>query len=171
MRTTIGTTILTAAILAFTGCSSSSDSGGNKANPQSGTNAPTTPLKAGHKKEHKPGPHDGTIFDWGGWHLEFVVDHAKQEARIYIYGSDEKTPAPIKADKLVVSIKKPLFQLEMKPEKQPGDPEGAYSCFVGKAKELGVKQDFEGTVTGTIEGKQYNADFAEGDDHDHPPKK
>ena len=51
---------------------------------------------------HGAGPHDGTLADWGGgkYHVEFTVDHDKQEATIYILGDDEKTPSPIKAEKI-----------------------------------------------------------------------
>ena len=174
MRTLLGVSILTAALITFAGCSSSSTTGGNQGGPQSGTPTTSSDVRVPKKKKgHEPGPHGGTVIDWGMWHLEFCVDHPKEEIRVYVLASDEKTPAPIKTDKLLVSIKKPLFQMELKPEKQPGDPAGSYSCFVGKAKEIGVKQDFAGTITGTVDGKQYNEDFAEAEEHghDHPHKK
>ena len=64
---------------------------------------PATPTTDGHghphgKGGHGAGPHDGTLADWGGgkYHVEFTVDHDKQEATVYILGGDEKTPSPIK---------------------------------------------------------------------------
>ncbi len=35
---------------------------------------------------HGAGPHDGTLADWGGgkYHVEFTVDHFKQEGTVYI---------------------------------------------------------------------------------------
>ena len=55
---------------------------------------------------HGAGPHGGTLTDWGGgtYHVEFTVDHDKKEATVDIVGSDEKTPAPIKADKVLKMI-------------------------------------------------------------------
>ena len=55
-----------------------------------------------HAHGHGAGPHDGTLADWGGgkYHVEFTVDHEKQEATVYVLGSDEKSPAPIKTDKI-----------------------------------------------------------------------
>src|SRR5690349_20268419 len=48
---------------------------------------------------HGTGPHGGAVADWGGgkMHIEFTVDHDKQEATVYVLGSDMKTPVPIKA--------------------------------------------------------------------------
>jgi hypothetical protein len=58
---------------------------------------------------HGAGPHDGTLADWGGgeYHVEFTVDHDKKQATVYVLGSDEQTPAPITAETLLVTIKKP----------------------------------------------------------------
>ena len=38
---------------------------------------------------HGTGPHGGTIADWGGgkYHIEFTVNHEKQEATVYILGT------------------------------------------------------------------------------------
>ena len=86
------------------------------------TAAPTTPAATAaaehghehaegegeHGHGHGAGPHDGTLADWGGgkYHVEFTVDHEQQEATVYILGSDEKSPAPIKTDKVLLSIGK-----------------------------------------------------------------
>src|SRR5206468_4190603 len=84
--------------------------------------APVTPVaiaKDNHGHSHKrdgghghgAGPHEGTLADWGGgkFHIEFNVDHDQQEATVYVLGSDEKTPAPIKATdgKLLLTITEP----------------------------------------------------------------
>lgn len=55
---------------------------------------------------HGSGPHDGTVADWGGgkYHVEFTVDHAKQQATVYIFGSDEKSTSPIDAKSIELSI-------------------------------------------------------------------
>src|SRR6188768_1239260 len=71
--------------------------------PASATPPPQTTSEAkdhGHDHPaHGAGPHGGTLTDWGGgtYHVEFTVDHDKKEATVYIVGSDEKSPAPIKA--------------------------------------------------------------------------
>jgi hypothetical protein len=69
------------------------------------TNKGSNKSKAGGKTPeaeshvHGTGPHGGTIADWGGgkMHIEFTVNHDKQEATVYILGKDEKTATPIAA--------------------------------------------------------------------------
>ena len=114
---------------------------------------------------HGTGPHDGTVADWGGgkYHIEFTVDHDKQEARVYILGPDEKTPAPIKAKdgQLLLTIKEPPFQVMLKAAPQKGDLEGTASCFAGTHEKLGKRQEFAGTVSGEVNGTPYAGDFQE----------
>lgn len=100
--------------------------------------------------------------DWGGgkYHVEFTVDHDKKEAVVYVLGGDEKTPAPIKADTLLLSVKQPLFQVELRPLPLPGETSGA-SKFVGTDEKLGVVQEFAGTISGEVEGTPYAGEFAE----------
>lgn len=110
---------------------------------------------------HGNGPHGGAAFDFGAYHGEFMVDHAKQEATVYILGDDLKTAAPIQADKLTLGIKSPSFEVELKPMPLEGEPVGKSSRFVGKHEKLGVVQEFEGTVTGEVGGKPANGKFKE----------
>jgi hypothetical protein len=114
---------------------------------------------------HKPGPHDGTVADWGGgkYHVEFTVDHGKQETVVYVLGADEKAAAPIKAKdgKLLLSIKQPAFQIELQADPQSGETGGASSRFVGKHEKLGVVQEFAGTISGEADGTPYVGDFKE----------
>ena len=73
-----------------------------------GKTDPTAPPKAEEKKDkkddhgHGNGPHEGVVFDFGGgkYHGEFKPSHTKKDATVWILGADEKTPAPIKAEKL-----------------------------------------------------------------------
>ena len=65
--------------------------------------------------DHGPGPHGGTIIEFGKYHGEFDVNHKTQEATVYILGADATTAAPIQVEKLLLSIKTPL----------PGGPEGS----------------------------------------------
>ncbi len=112
---------------------------------------------------HGAGPHDGTLADWGGgkYHVEFTVDHDKQEATIFVLGDDEKTPSPIKAEEIQLSISDPAMQVTLKAAPQEGDPEGSASRFVGNHESLGVVQEYAGTITGVIEDTPYSGDFKE----------
>src|SRR5262245_44401983 len=137
--------VLAAAIAISAGCSSSSTSGGGGA----------TPKVAKKHDKHEPGPHKGTVFDWGPHHLELLIDHEKKEARVYVLADDEKTPQPIASAGLLLSIKEPKFQVQLKPEKQPKDPEGKFSCFVGTHDELAKEKEYEGSVAGAADGKNW----------------
>jgi hypothetical protein len=142
----------------------------------SGAKKPKGGPPSGHEEhgEHGEGPHGGAVGDWGGgkYHFEFTVDHDKKEATVYILGSDEITPAPIKAKdgQLTLSIKglknKDEYTVVLKAEPQKGDPEGKSSRFVGTNEMLGVVQEFAGTLSGEADGTPYTGDFKE-----EPPAK
>ena len=129
-----------------------------------------TPPPAAHKSDavpdhdhHGAGPHGGTVADWGGgkYHVEFTVDHDKREATVYLLGSDEKTPAPVKASKLLLSISDPLIQFELAPQPLAGEPEGSCSRFVGQHDNLGKVQEFAGTISAEVDGTPFAGDFNE----------
>jgi hypothetical protein len=121
--------------------------------------------------DHGPGPHNGTIIEFGKWHGEFTVNHKSQEATVYILGSDAKTAAPLQVEKLLLSIKTPQFQVDLKPLPQEGDPAGKSSRFVGKHDNFGKEQEFEGTLSGVVDGKPYAGDFKEEEHKDHKHEK
>lgn len=155
------TSLATMAALTFvSGCD-------NSAPPA--TPAPAvTPQPADKADEHKhaahgSGPHEGAVADWGGgkYHVEFTVDHDKQEATVYVLGSDEKTPAPVKADKLLLSITDPKFQVDLIASPLDGEKDGLTSRFVGKHESLGKVQEFAGTISGEADGTPYAGDFKE----------
>ena len=139
------------------------------------------PSKAPEKKddhddhEHGPGPHGGTVFDFGKYHGEFTVDHATKTATVYILdGKRAKNAEPIAAAKLLVSIKSPAFQVEAVAAADDGHPAGKASRFVAKHDHFGKEQEFEGTVSVEVDGKPYAGDFKEekhDHDHDHGKKK
>lgn len=117
--------------------------------------------------DHGEGPHKGTIGHLGKYHIEFCVDHGKQEARIYILGDDEKTNLPLafKDGQMQLTFKglketEPT-QITLKAEKQKEDPEGKASCYVGTHEKLKVEQEFQGTVTANLDGKNLSGDFKE----------
>ena len=123
--------------------------------------------KSDEDHSHGTGPHGGTVFDFGKWHAEFDVNHKSAEATVYILGGDAKKAVPIAVDKLQLSIKNPSFQLDLKAVPQDGDPEGKSSRFVGKHDNFAKEQEFEGTLSGVINGKPYAGDFKELPEKDH----
>ncbi len=126
-----------------------------------------------HNHAHESGPHGGTIGEWGGgkYHIEFTVDHDKKESIVYVLGDDVKTPAPVKAEKLMLSINEPKFQVELMAKPLEGEVAGMSSRFVGQNDSLGKVQEFSGSVTTEIDGTPYTGDFKEEAGHDHPKKK
>lgn len=116
-----------------------------------------------HDHDHGAGPHGGTLADWGGgkYHVEFTVDHEKQEATVYVLGSDEKSPAPIKAEKISLTIGDPELQTDLLPAPLDGETDGLASRFVGKHEKLAVVQEYAGTLTAEIEGTPFTGDFKE----------
>lgn len=143
--------------------------------PKADAGTPTAKTDAKGKDDdhdHGDGPHGGVVFDLGGgkYHAEFTVSHPKQEATIYILdGGNAKKAAAVKSASMTLNIKQPAFQVELKPAKQAGDPDGSASAFVGKHEKLGLVQEFEGTITLEIDGKPYAGDFKEVA-HDHDKK-
>lgn len=150
----------------------------------------TTPTKAGDPKgvtppkaddhedhDHGPGPHGGTIIEFGKHHAEFCVDHDKKQVTIYILSGNLKKAVPIPAEKLLLSIKSPQFQVDVKASPLEGEPKGQSSRFVATHDNFGKEQDFEGTLSGEIEGKPYLGDFRhkhsedEHKGHDHKGEK
>jgi hypothetical protein len=121
--------------------------------------------------EHGAGPHDGTIGEFGGgkYHIEFVVDHEKQEATVYVLGEDVKTPAPLKTDKLTLAITEPAASIELAAQPLEGEAAGESSRFVGTHEALGKEQEFAGTVTAEVEGTPYEGEFKQ-EAHSHAPK-
>ncbi len=93
---------LLAASVAVTGCSNNAGPTDSGASPQ----AETTPAPANPQEHaHGTGPNGGVVFDLGKYHAEFTVDHPKAQCTILILGDDEKTPTPIDAKELTLSIK------------------------------------------------------------------
>ena len=148
------------AVLSFTvGC-------GKDPAPSSRPSASTASSSSSSEKEvhaHGSGPHGGTITDWGGgaYHVEFTVDHDKKEATVYILGGDEKTPAPIKAEKVHLVINNPMTEMDLAAQPLEGEPEGSSSRFVGTHDTMGIVQEFAGTISGEVEGTPYTGDFKE----------
>ncbi|MGL6075434.1 MAG: hypothetical protein ACRC8S_14865 [Fimbriiglobus sp.] len=117
--------------------------------------------------DHGEAPHGGTIIEFGKYHAEFCVDHGKKQVTVYILSEDLKKNEPIAAAKLLLSIKTPTFQTDLVPAPQEGDPKGKSSRFVATHDNFAKEQEFEGTVSGEIDGKPYLGDFKEEEHKDH----
>lgn len=117
----------------------------------------------GHEHGHGAGPHGGTLTDWGGgaYHVEFTVDHDKKEATVHIIGGDEKSPAPIKAERIHLVINDPMTEMELVAKPLDGEAAGTSSRFVGTHETIGIVKEFAGTISGEIEGTPYTGDFKE----------
>lgn len=125
-----------------------------------------------HDHDHGAGPHGGTIVEWGGgdYHLEFTVDHDKQEATVYVLDGSAKSAAPIKAERLQLVIHDPETEIELVAQPQEGEPAGSSSRFVGTHETIGIVKPFAGTITGEVDGTPYVGEFKEeehGADHKH----
>jgi hypothetical protein len=143
---------------------------GQSAPPDAASQSPAVSEDQGH--DHGSAPHGGTLTDWGGgaYHVEFTVDHDKKEATVYIIGSDAKSPAPIKAEKIQLVIDDPMTELELVAQPLEGETDGMSSRFVGTHDTIGIVKEFSGTISGDVEGTPYTGDFKEephGADHKH----
>ncbi|MCS6850087.1 MAG: hypothetical protein NZ700_02820 [Gemmataceae bacterium] len=131
----------------------------------------------GHAHDHpETGPHGGVLVEWGQeeYHAEFTVDHGNKQVTVYVLGPDAKTPAPIAADAISLSITNlsPPLSLTLKPDPQPDDPKGKSSRFRGTDDRLEKEQDYKGSLTVKIGDKPYSGDFDESKaEHSHPHKK
>jgi hypothetical protein len=157
------------AVVGFIGCNKPSATPAQTATSSASDHGDETQDHSAEGHAHGAGPHDGTIADWGGgkYHVELTVDHAKQQATVYILGSDEKTSTPIDAASIELSIKDPEMQVMLQASPQESDPRGKSSRFVGTHEKLGVVQEFAGTMTGVVAGTPYSGDFKEEAHIDH----
>jgi len=165
--------VATATIIWAAGCDSKQSNSNNAANATSANEHDHTVdtddnrhAVEGHS--HGEGPHGGTIADWGGgkFHVEFTVDHGQQQATAYILGDDEKTPVPVDAKEISLAIKEPDFQISLAASPQGGDPEGKSSRFVANHENFGIVQEYQGSMSGVVDGIPYSGNFKEVQ-HDH----
>lgn len=119
----------------------------------------------GHAHEHPAsGPHGGVYAEWGEeeYHVEFSPDHAKKMVTVYVLGEDVKTPKPIKASEITVTLKTtPPLTLKLAAAPLEGEKDGNSSRFEATHDELAKEQAFSGTISATVEGKKYSGDFEE----------
>ncbi len=182
-RFAILSVLASATAVTFSGCGDSGgtsstgpDGGGDSSASATDDHGHSHDEDGGHGgHSHGAGPHCGTLADWGGgkYHVEFTVDHDRREAVVYVLGSDEKTPVPIAAGSVLLSINSPAFQVELQPSPLEGETAEMSSRFSGTHENLGKVQEFAGTISAEVDGTPYAAEFAEeahgagGHSHDH----
>lgn len=114
--------------------------------------------------DHSAGPHGGSIVELGDeeYHAEVVVDGKSHTLRVYLFGTDAKTPAPIAAAEVTVTVEDgPKLSLKAAP--QTGDGEGKSSLFelsdetaVGAIAKAGF---LHGSLQLETDGKPYRGDI------------
>jgi hypothetical protein len=159
-----------AMLVLATGCDPTTPAPVAQNNPAAATSTDDHDHPHGEGHAHGAGPHDGTVADWGGgkFHVEFTVNHDTKETTVYVLGGDEKTAAPVKTPdgKLLLTIKEPAFQVDLVASPMEGEVDGMSSRYVGKHDNLGIVQEFSGTISGEADGTPYSGDFKE-EPHDH----
>jgi hypothetical protein len=160
-RINLSGSLLISVIFAVNGC-----------NPPAGQKGGAAKAKHDHPET---GPHQGLLIELGDdeFHGEFVVDHGKKQATVYIL--DEKVKNPVGANalgaKLIITNVTPPLQLELKPEPQEGDSKGESSRFVATDDKLGVEMEFKGEIIVEIKGKSYTGPFEEKPHRHDAPRK
>jgi hypothetical protein len=149
---------LLVAALWTAGCTKSSDS------TTAGTGTTAAPVA---EHAHGTGPNGGVVFDLGGHHAEFTVDHPKKECTILVLGDDEKSPTAVAATELILNIQETKtadgtvvapMTITMSPVNAA---DGKAATFVGTDPGIGNVADFAGTVSGEIDGKPAMGEFKE----------
>ena len=157
------------AALALAGCG---DKAGTTGSGDKGGGDKDGDKKGGKKEDnhaHGKGPNGGVVFDLGKYHAEFTVDHPAKEATVLFVTGDDKDakPLPIAAEEFTLTTKEtktkegkvvPPMTVKLLP-KDPKD--GKAARFVGTDPGIGNVADFEGTVTGKIDGKPASGEFKE----------
>jgi hypothetical protein len=81
--------------------------------------------------------------------------------------TDEKTPTPIDATSIEVSINDLEVQVTLQASPLESDPLGKSSRFVGTHEKLSVAQEYSGTMTGVVDDTPYSGYFKEEAHGDH----
>jgi hypothetical protein len=153
---------LLVAALMMVGCDKPGAAPPPAKSPAAATDNAATP-----EHTHGTGPNGGVVLDLGSHHAEFTVDHGKQECTILILGDDEKTPTAVAANEFVLIInetktKEGKVVEAMTITMLPADAaDGKASKFVGTDPGIGNVADFDGTVSGEIDGKPAQGEFKE----------
>lgn len=153
--------LLLVALIA-TGCSRPSDT-----KPVANDAKGAKKADAAVEHTHGTGPNGGVVFEVGSHHVEFTVDHGKKECTVLVLGDDEKTPTAVAATEFVLitnetKTKAGQIVAPMTIAMMPVDARGGKAAkFVGADPGLGNVADFEGTISGEIDGKPALGEFKE----------
>lgn len=166
---TLGLWLVTAAVGMSAGCGSAPPAAPKGASKDAG--------KKAEEHAHGNGPGGGVTFDMGKYHAEFTVDHPAKEVTVLfiksVEGKAEKDwPAEaVAATELTLAIKETKVKegadkgkvvAPMTITLKAADAkDGKASKFVGSDPGIGNVADFEGTVTGEIDGKPSQGEFKE----------
>jgi hypothetical protein len=160
----LGVGLIVAALAAGCGEKPAASSGG----ADKGKGAGGAKKDADHAP-HGAGPNGGVVFDLGKDHAEFTVDHGKKECVVLFLAGDNKDAKPlaVAAKEFTLSTKEtktkegkavPPMTIKLLPADAK---DGKATKFVGTDPGLGNVADFEGAVTGEINGKPASGEFKE----------
>lgn len=114
--------------------------------------------------DHGAGPHGGSIVELGDeeYHAEVVVDGKAHALKVYLFGKDAKTAAPISATEVMV-VTEDDQKLALKAAPQSGDGEGKASLFelIDEAAVDAISKAgyLHGSLQLEADGKSYRADI------------
>jgi hypothetical protein len=114
-----------------------------------------------HEHEHMHrGPNGGVVAAWGeSYHVEFVVDHDRQQAVVHVLDGEAAGPAPIAVECLLLVLQRPEHEVALAPEPRDGEPEGRASRFIGAMPEPTRGRKFAGSIRGDVGGVVCEGDF------------
>lgn len=155
LRLSASLTFLAIACLATIGC---------EAKPK------TPPKPAAHHDHPEKGPRGGALAEFGDeeYHAEFLVDHGKKEATVYILDEKAVKGVPIEAEfiELVLTHDKKPVAVKLAADPDKDDPKGKSSRFRGVHDELGKEIDFRGAIRAKIgDAPAYEGTFDEKTSH------
>lgn len=144
--------------------------------PTTGNESPSHSGGPAEDHGHKPGAHGGNIVSLGrdSYHVEAIVEKSGA-LKLYILGKDESRVVDIEAQDLIAYIKPAgatdSFQIDVKPQPQPGDARGKASLFVGQLPDEALGKSVDITVPNiTISGERFRLGFStRSDDHAGKP--
>ncbi|MBI4617962.1 MAG: hypothetical protein HY720_30420 [Planctomycetes bacterium] len=110
-------------------------------------------------------PHGGLIKTIGSQHLELTFDKKNGTITLYVLKEKESLPHAIPARPVKIHVRirgegaPDLFEVELLPISQEGDPPGKSSRLVGSHERLEGVEEFETTIRIEVEGKTYRIVF------------
>ena len=133
----------------------------------------------GHSHEHdcdhvEKGPHGGQVFDLGGtYHAELVHDEKSHRIGVYLLDAEARESIAIAEQQVVINAmvegKPATFELQAAP--LSGESNGQSSHFESTDESLFhavmEEHDSKSRLRASIDGKQFVAEIAPCEEHDH----